>query len=750
MVDLQSTGLRYNFIFPYPLGGEYVLVNCEKAENPGTFGIYLADTFSNLTLIAEIEKQGLFWPIPIKEQPTPPVIQDRRAKNTDMATMFITNVYNGEGTKGVPPGTIKKLLLFAYHFCYLDSGGHESVGVQSSWDIKQVLGTVPVDEDGSANFTVPANTSFGILPLDENGAAVQIMRSWTVGMPGEKATCNGCHESQLDITPAVLTSASRRPSSAIEEYHGPRRTMAFETELYYNVVLKYCIGCHDGTKEGRPSFADPQTAYDNIHPFVHRPGPETDMDVFPPYEFHVSTSELWKMLVEKGHYNVKLDEEAKNRIATWIDLNAPWRGKWGRPEQAERRLELSRLYAGISEDYESDFDRLLEEERNKPKPEFVKPEPFVKPTDTLTAENWPFDEAAAKRLQKAALAGGAARKTIELENGAAINFVRIPAGTFVMGSLDGYPDENPRSVVTIDKPFWMSETEITNEQYAAFNPDHDTRYLDEHGKDHIVPGYIANHPQPALIRHPAAEPGHQDRAQRGDKLHRRVKHGAHLQRLQHGADVGEILFVHPLCLIGLPAKGLDFMDARQVVLQLAVQFAHLLLGNAEEGAHLFGEDHAGDENQRDRRAGDQRQPPVDGGQHHQHAHERDQVGDGFRNDVGVEQLKIPGVVDHPAHQVARLLVVEEAQVHPLQLVVGAGAQVAHQVPGRPVGQVVAHEAEQYPQQVQRRQCGGENEDPVQPGLVHAALHHAGHRGKQLRRGKVHPRQRQRGQYGRQV
>ena len=92
VVDTQSTGLRYNFITPYPLGGEYVLVTCEKAENPGTYGLYLADTFSNMTLITEIEGQGLFWPTPIKEQPTPPVIQDRRAKNTDMATMFITNV----------------------------------------------------------------------------------------------------------------------------------------------------------------------------------------------------------------------------------------------------------------------------------------------------------------------------------------------------------------------------------------------------------------------------------------------------------------------------------------------------------------------------------------------------------------------------------------------------------------------------------------------------------------------------------
>ena len=44
-----------------------------------------------------------------------------------------------------------------------------------------------------------------------------------------------------------------------------------------------------------------------------------------------------------------------------------------------------------------------------------------------------------------------------------------------MGSLDGFLDEYPLSVVTIDKPFWMSKTEITNAQYAAFDPEHDTR-----------------------------------------------------------------------------------------------------------------------------------------------------------------------------------------------------------------------------------------------------------------------------------
>jgi formylglycine-generating enzyme required for sulfatase activity len=87
-----------------------------------------------------------------------------------------------------------------------------------------------------------------------------------------------------------------------------------------------------------------------------------------------------------------------------------------------------------------------------------------------------------------------------LTDGLKIKLVRIPAGQFVMGSLEGFPDEAPRSIVNIDQTFWMGVTEITNQQYQAFDPQHDTRYLDENGKDHSVPGYIANHPNQPVAR----------------------------------------------------------------------------------------------------------------------------------------------------------------------------------------------------------------------------------------------------------
>lgn len=499
VLDMQSTGLKYNFVFPYPLCENYILVNCEIDGAPGTYGLYLVDVFDNMTPISVIPGEGYFFPTPLVERDLPPIIPNRVDESDKEATVFITDVYNGFGTENVPRGEIVGLKVFAYHFAYLHTGGHESVGVQSSWDIKRILGYVPVEEDGSAFFKIPANTPVALLPVDKNGAAIQLFRSWFVGMPGENVSCNGCHESQLDATQSVLTMASRRAPSEIQDYLGPPRSVTFELDLYHRVVKKFCINCHDGSKADRPSFADAKSAYDNIHPFVRRPGPETDMDVLPPYEYHASTSELVQML-EKGHHGVKLDDEANRLLVNWIDFNAPWRGKWGNEPEAKRRLELSALYAdSAAVDVENEYDRLLAEMRSRPAPEFVEPGPKVERKDDL-GDDWAFDEAKARELQKQALAGGAETKTVELAPGVAVEFVRIPAGKFVMGSLDGCLDEYPRNVATIDKPFWMSKTEITNAQYAAYDPEHDTRYIEEHGKDHIVPGYIANHPNQPVAR----------------------------------------------------------------------------------------------------------------------------------------------------------------------------------------------------------------------------------------------------------
>jgi formylglycine-generating enzyme required for sulfatase activity len=57
-----------------------------------------------------------------------------------------------------------------------------------------------------------------------------------------------------------------------------------------------------------------------------------------------------------------------------------------------------------------------------------------------------------------------------------LDLVYVPAGVFVMGDAEGQADEQPLAPVTMASPFWMGRFEVTNEQYARFDPEHDSKY----------------------------------------------------------------------------------------------------------------------------------------------------------------------------------------------------------------------------------------------------------------------------------
>ena len=122
-------------------------------------------------------------PIPLVARTKPPVPAQLANTNSPDATVYIADLYAGPGLDGVPRGTVKSLRLFTYQFAYHGMGGQVNrVGLDGPWDIKSVVGTVPVEADGSAHFRVPANTPLSIQPLDTNGAALQLMRSWTTAI----------------------------------------------------------------------------------------------------------------------------------------------------------------------------------------------------------------------------------------------------------------------------------------------------------------------------------------------------------------------------------------------------------------------------------------------------------------------------------------------------------------------------------------------------------------------------------------
>ncbi|MDH3982521.1 MAG: hypothetical protein OES84_06410, partial [Kiritimatiellaceae bacterium] len=172
VADRLVDGSYPQFLHPYPLSDKYFLVSAEIAKSE--WGIYLVDVFDNMTLIKSEPGYALLEPVPLQKTQTP----DVRVNKVDLArkdsTIFISDIYEGPGLAGVPRGTVKNLRIYTYTFGYNQIGGLlGTIGADGPWDMRRILGTVPVESDGSAVFTVPANTPITLQPLDAEGKALQ-------------------------------------------------------------------------------------------------------------------------------------------------------------------------------------------------------------------------------------------------------------------------------------------------------------------------------------------------------------------------------------------------------------------------------------------------------------------------------------------------------------------------------------------------------------------------------------------------
>jgi formylglycine-generating enzyme required for sulfatase activity len=481
------------FMHPYPLDDKYFLVSCLKNQN-ADWAVYLADIYDNLTLLHDDPEYALIEPIPLKARDNEPVIPSKVNLSTDKSVVYLQNVYSGPGLKGVPAGLVKSLRVIAYHFGYRHMAGPHKIGFGGPWEVMRIIGTVPVEEDGSAMFNVPANTPIALQALDDKGQAVQLMRSWMTVMPGEFSSCIGCHEDPRDTPVTTATIASRQPPREIEQWYGPIRGFDFEREVQ-PVLDTSCVECHDGQKSTMPDlrseshFPDykglPMSmlgrqrqhpdmkkvsgdkmkytpAYDALLPYVRRVGIEDDVSLLVPGTYRADTSELIQML-RNGHKGVQLDPESWQRLITWIDLNAPCHGSWNDafpvPENSDaRRREMAELYAGLTHDPEKSIVGPRPVLRRKPRRDVAATVPPDAPGSVIFAEpDWKPEYT-----------------RIQIEEGVAVELARIPAGDFLMGDPNGRFNERPAHRVRIENSFWMARFEISNEQYALFDTGHDS------------------------------------------------------------------------------------------------------------------------------------------------------------------------------------------------------------------------------------------------------------------------------------
>ena len=518
------------FLHPYPLSEKYFLVSC-KPTKTSLWGVYLVDVFDNFVLLCEEPGRAMLEPIPLRKTARQPVIPDIVQPDQKEATALLADVYYGPGLQGVPRGAVKSLRLTSYEFTFHGFGGEpDRVGFDGPWDVRRILGTVPVEADGSACFRVPAHTPVAIQPLDAEGKALALMRSWFTAMPGEVVSCIGCHEPQDSAPPvrAQLKALSRAPSE-IKPWYGPARGFSFVREVQ-PVLDAYCIRCHHGRPRengvtafdltDRPAEDVPSSfqmhftpSYVALHRFVHIPSLESDAHLLPARDFHADTSKLIQILRD-DHYGVRLDSEAWDRLITWIDLNAPAHGTWKEvvghiPAKARlvapgaaRRRELHRRYAGIDEDPEATYPAAVLS-ADAPSRAGRLPIRRMAEVETRGTSGEPQalgPQGLSQRAPRTTPAGhlnpGSSSPlesmNVALADGVTMELVRIPCGTFVMGTKQGYPNERPAHPVAITRAFWMGRFEITNRQYACFDPAHDSGL--ETGELYQFGDYERGHP----------------------------------------------------------------------------------------------------------------------------------------------------------------------------------------------------------------------------------------------------------------
>ncbi len=348
------------YVNPYPLSENHYLTAWSGSRlPPGTprpiwsmpgpindLGVYLFDAFGNLELIYRDPEISSMYPLPIRGRQKPPVINSLVDwQGRQESRMMVLNVY--EGLESVEPGTIDRLRLVGVPVKTHPTMNYPVMGVTADDPGKFVMGTVPVEEDGSAYFRAPSGVAFFMQALDQQGMAVQTMRSATYLQPGQSYTCIGCHEHRNTAPPNIQPLATLRPPSKITP--GVEGSWPLDYQVMVQPVLETnCVSCHQPDGEDPTLDLTAEKSYDTL---VSYGSPSLRDHVGASYAAGRSiagagpaqTSALLKLL-EEGHYDVRLTEADRQRLITWMDTYAQRLGSFDTAQQ-ERLRELRRRMA---------------------------------------------------------------------------------------------------------------------------------------------------------------------------------------------------------------------------------------------------------------------------------------------------------------------------------------------------------------------------------------------------------------------
>ncbi len=353
----ESQGGREVYGSGWPLSEDYYLcvydpeMTRARRGTRGNYGVYLVDSFGNRELVYRDPDIACNNPVPLRPRRKPPVVPGPTAEHAgdadQTAVVGVVDVYNS--SQPWPDGTkIKALRIYQIlPLSVASARTTHNIGLQipqgsDSINLaRAVLGTVPVEADGSARFVVPTQREVFFQALDEDGLAVTSMRSATQFMPGEQATCQGCHEPKHGAPPLPQkpTLAMRRAPSPIKPDMDGTNPFSYP-RLVQPVLDKHCVACHTKNAPKAPRLDGEPTAYGKgrgmnkkttytasyvslapkfgFYDYGGKGWSDPKWYRTTPGEFGARASKLYPMLLN-GHHKVKLPPDDLHRIVVWLD-----------------------------------------------------------------------------------------------------------------------------------------------------------------------------------------------------------------------------------------------------------------------------------------------------------------------------------------------------------------------------------------------------------------------------------------------
>ncbi|MDR3232897.1 MAG: hypothetical protein LBT46_04410 [Planctomycetaceae bacterium] len=406
--DYHDAGQFFAYKTPYPLSDEYFLVSAREGghlysgpHNNWYFRLYLMDVYGNKELIFR-GNYNAYHAVPLTARPVPPVRSDNvewpvigSGVKPKAGTLVNPNVFDGldpkfaeqlkKEAKALRVIQMDPKTYTTWHKTVQHDG--PAVGVTQAEGVKRILGTTPIESDGSVAFEIPPGEAVYFELLDGEGRAVHVMRTFTYVMPGEVRGCFGCHEGTSLTGMGKTAGASQGKAFARKDYKltppawGAEESISF-ARFVQPVLDKHCAKCHDDPENkayqklnmtSRPSLhgwqSQPFTRND-ISPFTEpyltlvtggrgRTGwggenagtmprdergvpknlagifivegfggnEEISLQTLPPYSAFSPKSTLIRNAMSGEHGNgVKVTGEDLQRLIAWVDVNGPYLG----------------------------------------------------------------------------------------------------------------------------------------------------------------------------------------------------------------------------------------------------------------------------------------------------------------------------------------------------------------------------------------------------------------------------------------